>query len=36
MGAKAKPLKDTEVEQIAKFLSGLQGDLRTVPNAKFR
>ncbi|MEK8030282.1 c-type cytochrome [Ideonella sp. DXS29W] len=36
MGAMAKPLKDTEVEQIAKFLSGLQGDLRTVPNAKFR
>ncbi|HEX5683041.1 MAG TPA: c-type cytochrome [Ideonella sp.] len=36
MGAMAKPLKDSEVEQIAKFLSGLPGELKTVSHAKFR
>lgn len=36
MGAMAKPLKDTEIEQIAKFLSSLPGEVRTVPHAKFR
>lgn len=36
MGAMAKPLKEAEIEQIAKFLSGLPGEVRTVSHAKFR
>lgn len=36
MGAMAKPLKEGEIEQIAKFLASLPGEVRTVPHAKFR
>jgi cytochrome c553 len=36
MAGMAKPLKDAEIEQIAKFLSGLPSDLKTVPHGKFR
>jgi cytochrome c553 len=36
MGAMAKPLSEGEIEQIASFLSGLPGELKTVSHAKFR
>ncbi len=36
MGAMAKPLTEGEIEQIAGFLSGLPGELKTVSHAKFR
>jgi cytochrome c553 len=36
MGAMAKPLKDVTIEQIADYLSSLPGDLRTVPQPKFK
>ena len=36
MGAMAKPLNESEIEQIASFLSGLPGELKTVSHAKFR
>lgn len=36
MGAMAKPLKDETIEEIASYLASLPGDLRTVPQAKFK
>ena len=36
MGGMAKPLSETDIKQIAAFLSGLPGELKTVPHAKFR
>lgn len=36
MAGMAKPLKDAEIEQIAKFISSLPSDLKTVPHGKFR
>ena len=36
MGAMAKPLKDDTIAEIADYLSSLPGDLRTVPQAKFK
>jgi cytochrome c553 len=36
MAGMAKPLKEAEIDQIAKFLSGLPSDLKTVPHGKFR
>ena len=36
MGAMAKPLKDDTIAEIADYLSSLPGDLRTVPQPKFR
>ncbi|MFO1339382.1 MAG: c-type cytochrome [Burkholderiaceae bacterium] len=36
MGGMAKPLSEAEIKQIAVFLSGLPGELKTVPHAKFR
>lgn len=36
MGSMAKPLTEGEIEQIAGFLSGLPGELKTVSHAKFR
>jgi cytochrome c553 len=36
MGAMAKPLKDATIAEIADYLSGLPGDVRTVPQAKFK
>lgn len=36
MGGMAKPLSEAEIKQIAAFLSGLPGELKTVPHAKFR
>lgn len=36
MGAMAKPLKDDTIAEIADYLASLPGDLRTVPQAKFK
>ena len=36
MGAMAKPLKDDTIDQIASYLSSLPGELRTVPQPKFK
>jgi cytochrome c553 len=36
MGAMAKPLKDADIDQIASYLAALPGDLRTVPQPKFK
>ena len=36
MGAMAKPLKDDTIADIADYLSSLPGDLRTVPQPKFK
>jgi cytochrome c553 len=36
MGAMAKPLKDDAISEIAEYLASLPGDLRTVPQAKFK
>ena len=36
MGAMAKPLKDYDIDQIASYLATLPGELRTVPQAKFK
>ena len=36
MGAMAKPLKDDTIDEIASYLASLPGDLRTVPQAKFK
>jgi cytochrome c553 len=36
MGAMAKPLKEDEIKQIASYISGLPGELKTVSHAKFR
>jgi cytochrome c553 len=36
MGAMAKPLKDATIADIADYLSGLPGDVRTVPQSKFK
>ena len=36
MGAMAKPLKDETIVQIADYLSSLPGELRTVPQPKFK
>ena len=36
MGAMAKPLKDDTIAEIADYLATLPGDLRTVPQAKFK
>ena len=36
MGAMAKPLKDATIDEIADYLSGLPGDVRTVPQPKFK
>jgi cytochrome c553 len=36
MGALAKPLKDDTIAEIADYLATLPGDLRTVPQAKFK
>jgi cytochrome c553 len=36
MGAMAKPLKDDAIAGIADYLASLPGDLRTVPQAKFK
>ena len=36
MGALAKPLKEDEIKQIAGYIAHLPGELKTVPNAKFR
>jgi cytochrome c553 len=36
MGAMAKPLKDDTIAEIAEYLSSLPGDLRIVPQAKFK
>ena len=36
MGAMAKPLKDDTIAQIADYLAALPGDVRTVPQAKFK
>jgi len=36
MGAMAKPLKDETVSEIADYLASLPGELRTVPQPKFK
>jgi len=36
MGAMAKPLKDETIAEIADYLGTLPGDVRTVPQAKFK
>jgi cytochrome c553 len=36
MGAMAKPLKDETIAEIADYLGSLPGELRTVPQAKFK
>jgi cytochrome c553 len=36
MGAMAKPLKDDTIDEIASYLASLPGDLRTVPQARFK
>ena len=36
MGAMSKPLKDDTIDEIASYLSSLPGDLRTVPQPKFK
>ena len=36
MGAMAKPLKDDTIDEIASYLASLPGDLRTVPQPKFK
>jgi cytochrome c553 len=36
MGAMAKPLKDSDIDQITSYLATLPGELRTVPQAKFK
>ena len=36
MGAMAKPLKDDAIDEIASYLASLPGDLRTVPQARFK
>ena len=36
MGAMAKPLKDETIAEIADYLAALPGDLRTVPQPKFK
>ena len=36
MGAMAKPLKDDTIAEIADYLASLPGDLRTVPQPKFK
>ncbi|MCK9684152.1 c-type cytochrome [Scleromatobacter humisilvae] len=36
MGAMAKPLKDDTIAEIADYLASLPGELRTVPQAKFK
>ena len=36
MGAMAKPLKDETIVEIADYLASLPGDLRTVPQPKFK
>jgi len=36
MGAMAKPLKADAIDEIASYLASLPGDLRTVPQAKFK
>ncbi|MFZ2989635.1 c-type cytochrome [Ideonella sp.] len=36
MVAMAKPLTDAEIKQIAAFLGGLPGELKTIPQSKFR
>ena len=36
MGAMAKPLKDDTITEIADYLASLPGELRTVPQAKFK
>jgi len=36
MGAMAKPLTANDIDQITNYLSSLPGDLRTVPQAKFK
>jgi len=36
MGAMAKPLKDETIGEIANYLASLPGELRTVPQAKFK
>ena len=36
MGAMAKPLKDETIVEIADYLASLPGELRTVPQPKFK
>lgn len=36
MGAMAKPLNDDDIDQITSYLATLPGQLRTVPQAKFK
>jgi cytochrome c553 len=36
MGAMAKPLKDETISEIADYLASLPGELRTVPQPKFK
>ena len=36
MGAMAKPLKDDAIAEIADYLAALPGDVRTVPQPKFK
>ena len=36
MGAMAKPLKGDDIDQIASYLASLPGELRTVPQPKFK
>ncbi len=36
MGAMAKPLKDDAIDEIAAYLGALPGELRTVPQPKFK
>jgi hypothetical protein len=32
----AKPLKEDEIKQIASYIAGLPGELKTVSHSKFR
>ena len=32
----AKPFSDSELKQIASFLSSLPGEMKTIPQSKFR
>jgi cytochrome c553 len=36
MGAMGKPLKDDTIAEIADYLATLPGELRTVPQPKFK
>jgi hypothetical protein len=36
MGAMAKPLTSNDIDQITSYLATLPGELRTVPQPKFK